>query len=164
MGGLLRALTLGGALILGGALAIWPGPSQAAPECREDAVYLRGDWGSARFSVEIADSVGERARGLMHRESLPRSAGMLFVYHQSTAVAFWMKNTLIPLDLLFIDARGVVQKVHARAVPHDLTQIPASDVKAVLEINGGLAKAMGIGVGSEMLHPSFGRDAAWSCD
>ncbi len=156
----MRALVL---LFLGAVL--WPAVLSAAPLCRDDTVYLRGPWGSARFSVEIADSVGERARGLMYREHMARSAGMLFVYARPTYVSFWMKNTLIPLDMIFVDGRGVVQKVHSRAVPGDLTQIPGGDgIKAVLEINGGLARAMGIDVGSEMLHPSFGRGAAWACD
>ena len=139
-------------------------PGWAAETCRDDAVFLRGPWGSARFSVEIADTIASRARGLMHRESLPKSHGMLFIYGRPSNVAFWMKNTLIPLDMIFLDADGVVQKVHHRAIPGDLTQIPGGDhILAVLEINGGLAEAMGITEGSQMRHPAFGRGAAWPC-
>jgi uncharacterized membrane protein (UPF0127 family) len=139
-------------------------PSLAVAVCAEDQVDLRGDWGSARFSVEVADDTGERAEGLMFRESLPRSAGMLFIYPQPQRVQFWMKNTLIPLDMIFADDRGVVTRVRSQAVPGDLTPIDGGPgVVAVLEINGGLAEAMGIGPGSELRHPALGDDAAWSC-
>ncbi|MCF3594148.1 DUF192 domain-containing protein [Rhodobacteraceae bacterium LMO-12] len=136
-----------------------------AESCREDTVFLRGEWGTARFNVELADTVRLRARGLMHRDSLPTSAGMLFIYPRPSFVAFWMKNTRIPLDMIFLDAQGVVQRVHHQAVPGDLTQIPGgSNILAVLEINGGLARAIGITEGSEMHHPAFGAKAAWPCE
>ena len=133
--------------------------------CREDNVKLRGPWGQARFSVEVADSVGERARGLMFREDMPKSRGMLFIYPRPSIVSFWMKNTLIPLDMLFLDDMGVVQRVHHRAIPGDLSHIPGGQgILAVLEINGGLAEAMGITAGTQMQHPAFGAGAAWSCE
>ncbi|MFD3189577.1 DUF192 domain-containing protein [Sedimentitalea sp. HM32M-2] len=152
----LVALTLG--LLLGGGSAV-----QAA--CRDDVVYLRGDWGQARFSIELADTSGARSRGLMFRETLPRAAGMLFVYERPQRASFWMKNTLIPLDMLFIDRRGRVTRVHHRAKPGDLTPIEGGDkVYAVLEINGGLAAAYGIANGTQVRHPVFsGAAAAWPC-
>ncbi|MEM6304497.1 MAG: DUF192 domain-containing protein [Pseudomonadota bacterium] len=133
--------------------------------CREDAVHLRGDWGQARFSVEIADDMQERAVGLMNRESLPLSAGMLFVYERPQPLSFWMRNTLIPLDMIFVDARGVVQHIHHEAIPLDETSIFGGDALThVLEINGGLARRMGIDVGSTLRHPSFAQEnAAWPC-
>ena len=134
-------------------------------ECRVDSVQLRGDWGEARFTVELADDARERQTGLMHRLDLPMSAGMLFVYHQTRVLSFWMKNTLIPLDMIFLDETGQVVKIHERAIPHDLTSI-SSEVPAryVLEINGGLARALGITEGSELRHPSvFQHLAAWPC-
>nr|MCU0912617.1 DUF192 domain-containing protein [Paracoccaceae bacterium] len=89
-----------------------------------------------------------------------------FVYERPQPVAFWMKNTLIPLDMVFTDAAGVVTKVHENAVPHDLTAIPGGgDVLTVLEINGGLARAIGIAPGAELRHPALPQDAAaWPCD
>ncbi len=164
----------GGALDLDGAretapFAAMPDGAGAAlvpgvEGCETGEVRLRWEGGQARFSVEIADDSDERAQGLMHRESMARSAGMLFVYPRAGRVSFWMRNTLIPLDMIFMDSQGVVQKVHSNAVPHDETPIPGGDgILAVLEINGGLAKAFGIGPGAQMLHPAFGTGAAWPC-
>ncbi|TCM86067.1 DUF192 domain-containing protein [Rhodovulum steppense] len=148
-------------LILGLSLAL---AGSAAADCAENHVDLRGDWGSARFSVEIADDEMSRARGLMHRETMPASAGMLFVYDQPQRVAFWMENTLIPLDMIFVGPEGLVLRVHQNARPLDRTPIDGGEgVLAVLEINGGLADRLGIGPGSELRHPAFGPDAAWPC-
>jgi len=145
--------------------AVTAGAGQAG-ECRDDQVMLRGEWGQARFTVELADTPAEQNRGLMHREELARSAGMLFVYPRPQRVGFWMKNTLIPLDMIFLDATGTVRHVHHEAQPHDTTPIfGGSDVLAVLEINGGLARQYGISEGTEILHPAFAADsAAWPCD
>ena len=140
--------------------------AQTVPACREDSAYLRGPFGTARFAVELADDAQSRARGLMFRKSLPRSAGMLFVYERPQRVAFWMRNTFIPLDMLFIDGSGQVVKVHSNAVPRDPTPIEGGDnILMVLEINGGLARAMGIAPGAQLRHPSLPQPAAlWPCD
>jgi len=136
----------------------------ASAECSDDTLALRGAFGTARFTVEIADDGAERARGLMFVEDLPASAGMLFVYDSPGPQSFWMKNTLIPLDMLFIRPDGTVQHVHENAVPGDLTPITGGDgVLAVLEINGGLAGQLGIEAGAEVRHPAFGAGAAWPC-
>lgn len=137
----------------------------AAQDCRMDRVDLRGDFGTASFVVDVADSQRERNRGLMGRDKLSFGAGMLFVYDRPQRVAFWMENTLIPLDMIFMDARGVVQKVHANAIPGDRTAIPGGDaIQYVLEINGGLAARMGIVPGTELRHPAIDpARAAWSC-
>ena len=139
------------------------GPAMA--ECRPDYVHLQGDWGSAQFSVEIADTVEERAKGLMFRRQMARGAGMLFVYESPQRASFWMKNTLIPLDMIFLDATGTVTRVHSNAVPGDLTAIDGGEgVWAVLEINGGLAERYGIAEGSVMRHEVFAKGpAAWPC-
>ncbi|KIC08492.1 hypothetical protein RA19_20960 [Leisingera sp. ANG-M1] len=136
-----------------------------AADCAPGRVDLRGSWGQIGFSVEIADDEQERAQGLMFRESLPRGAGMLFVYEHPQTAAFWMKNTLIPLDIIFLDENGLVTTVHENAVPGDLTPIPGGDhVFAVLEINGGLARRYGISAGTQMRHEIFSRTAAvWPC-
>jgi len=134
--------------------------------CDQQLVQLRGDWGQASFVVEIADDRAERSQGLMNRESMPRSAGMLFVYEQPQPVSFWMENTLIPLDMIFVDPTGLVTQVHENARPLDRTPIPGGDrVLYVLEINGGLAGVLGIAAGSQMRTPLVDRDiAVWPCN
>ncbi len=139
---------------------------QAHAACSDDQVFLKGDWGQARFTVSVADDAQERAQGLMHVETMPTSTGMLFIYDRPQRLVFWMKNTLIPLDMLFVDETGTVQFIHNQAQPLDLTPIDGGDnLVSVLEINGGLAKSMGITVGTTLRHPAFAQDlAAWPCD
>lgn len=140
------------------------GPVLAA-DCALDSVDVRGDWGQAAFNVEVADTPKERSRGLMFRESMARAAGMLFVYEAPQPASFWMKNTLIELDMLFADRTGRITHVHHRAIPGDLSAIKGGRaIYAVLEINGGLARSYGIAEGSIMRHPAFaGGPAAWPC-
>lgn len=141
-------------------------PLPAAAACRADLVELRGPGGQARFTVEVADTPAARAQGLMFREHLPSGAGMLFVFERPGRVAFWMRNTLIPLDMIFADPAGRVTRVHAMARPRDETPIDGGEgVQFVLEINGGLAARLGLAEGWEMRHPAIGGDgAAWPCD
>ena len=152
---------------LGISLCLWVlGASVAqAQECRQDRVALRGDWGQAAFTVEVADDPDERAQGLMNRESMAKTSGMLFVYPRPKRVGFWMKNTLIELDMIFADRTGTVQHVHHRAQPHDERPVFGGDnIQYVLEINGGLADRLGISQGSELRHPAIdGKAAAWPC-
>lgn len=152
---------LSGALAAG--LILTAGVARA--DCRDDRVTLRGDWGQARFGVEVADDPAERARGLMHRESLPASRGMLFVYDRPQRMSFWMRNTLIPLDIIFLDSSGRVIRVHENARPRDETPIPSGGIaRYVLEINGGFARRLGIDVGTELRHTAIPADAAaWPC-
>jgi uncharacterized membrane protein (UPF0127 family) len=128
-------------------------------------VLLRGDWGQARFRVEIADDGKERAQGLMFRDNMAKGAGMLFVYPRpQVAISFWMRNTRIPLDIIFLDETGTVQRIAHDAVPYDETPLPGGGgIQYVLEINGGLAKAMGIAKGTQLQHPTIGALAAWPC-
>ncbi|GAB4267215.1 MAG: DUF192 domain-containing protein [Pararhodobacter sp.] len=138
----------------------------ALAECRDDRVSLRGPGGQAGFTVEIADTDATRALGLMHRESMPRFSGMLFVFDRPQRAVFWMENTLIPLDMLFIDARGVVQRIHPMARPLDRTPIDGGpDILYVLEINGGMAEMLGLEPGAELRHPRIDpAQAAWPCE
>ncbi|TAJ88584.1 MAG: DUF192 domain-containing protein [Reyranella sp.] len=110
-----------------------------------------------KFDVELALDDTQRARGLMFREKLGPYEGMLFDFYKEAPVSFWMKNTLIPLDMVFIAADGTIKSVHANAVPHSTETIPSQfPVRAVLEINGGSAKLLGIKPGDKVLHPIFG--------
>lgn len=140
-------------------------PAGAWASCSDEVVQLRGDWGEARFRVEVADDPAERSQGLMHRTEMAASAGMLFVYPAPQRAVFWMRNTLIPLDMIFADVSGTVTHVHENAIPLDETNIDGGDgVQFVLEINGGLAGAMGIVPGSELRHPAIpAPDAVWPC-
>ena len=140
--------------------------SAGLAECSETRADLRGDWGTARFTVELADEPDEREQGLMFRESMAQSAGMLFLYDAPQRATFWMRNTLIPLDMIFVDPAGTVTFVHENAVPLDETTIDGGPgVLMVLEINGGLAGRLGIGPGSELRHPALDQtSAAWPCD
>ena len=106
------------------------------------------------FRVEVADTKASRARGLMHREHLAAQSGMLFLYPAPQSVSFWMRNTLIPLDMLFIDQAGLVSMIHHRAEPHDEKLIYGDkEVLSVLEINSGVATQLGITLRSEVQSP-----------
>ena len=133
-------------------------------ECAEDTVGMRGAFGSAQFDVTVADTNDERARGLMFVEQMDPMAGMLFVYERPQRVSFWMRNTLIPLDMVFVGADGVVDHIHPNAQPLDETPIfGGTDIQYVLELNGGMADRLGLAVGDEMQHPSFAGEVAWPC-
>lgn len=152
-------------VVIGVVLAVMVGlPALAA--CAPGVVELKGPRGVSRFNIELADTDATRSRGLMHRERLPSAAGMLFIYDRPGRAVFWMKNTLIPLDMIFADPTGTVLRVHENAIPHDETPIDGGDgILAVLEINGGLARRLGIGPGTVLRHPSFADGpAAWPCN
>ena len=143
-----------------------PGHALADAACAPDRVDLRWEGGRESFAVEVADDAAERAKGLMFRETMPLAEGMLFVYEAPKRPGFWMKNTLIPLDMVFVDPTGTVTRVHANAVPGDLNPIDGGDnVQYVLEINGGLAGKLGIAPGAVLRHPAIAASrAAWPCD
>ncbi|KJZ19983.1 DUF192 domain-containing protein [Loktanella sp. S4079] len=133
--------------------------------CAEDKVTVSGDWGQARFSVDVADDPQERARGLMFVEDLPIMSGMLFVYEQPQPVSFWMQNTLIPLDMIFAAPDGEILSIHENAIPLETTPIPGGDgILVVLEINGGLSARLGIAEGDFLQHPALGSKAFLNCD
>ena len=133
--------------------------------CSPDAAELRHDGALVRFDIEIADDHEERARGLMFREEMPLTSGMLFIYDRPQPVSFWMKNTLIPLDMLFIDATGTVRRIAENTTPLSTEGVPGGDdILMVLEINGGAARMMGLGEGAELRHPALDQStAAWPC-
>lgn len=146
-------------------IATLPGLVLAEAACAPGRVDLRWQGGGESFAVELADSPDERSRGLMFRQEMAPDAGMLFVYESPRPASFWMKNTLIPLDMIFADATGRVTRVHANAVPGDLTPIDGgTGVLFVLEVNGGLAARLGITPGAVLRHPAVPQTtAAWPC-
>jgi uncharacterized protein len=147
-------------------LALLPATAMAEATCAPDRLDLRWTDGDEAFAVEVADDAEERSRGLMFREELAPASGMLFVYDAPRRVQFWMKNTLIPLDMVFADPTGTVTRVHEGAVPGDLTPIDGGDgVQFVLEINAGLAGKLGIVPGATLRHPAIpAATAAWPCE
>ena len=137
----------------------------ANAECRPDRVDLKNDQAQVRFNIELAQTPQERSRGLMFRDNLPARSGMLFVFDPPQRVAFWMKNTLIPLDMIFTDRTGLVTHVHEGAIPGDQTPIEGGDsVFAVLEVNAGLSSRYGIRPGTWVRHEIFSQGPAiWPC-
>jgi uncharacterized membrane protein (UPF0127 family) len=110
------------------------------------------------FSVEVATTYEQLAQGLMYRRTLAADAGMLFDFGQTKPVSMWMKNTLIPLDMLFLAADGKVAGIAERAVPGSLATISSpGPVRGVLELNGGTAARLGIKPGDRLLHPLFAK-------
>lgn len=155
-----------GTATLVAAFAFLTSAAAAKAPCSLDRVDLRWADGRESFVVERADTPETRARGLMFRPSLDMASGMLFIYDTPRRPQFWMKNTLIPLDMIFADATGTVTRVHSNAVPGDLTPIDGGEgVALVLEINGGLAETLRIAPGTEMRYPAIDQTkAAWPCD
>ena len=108
------------------------------------------------FTVELAVTSKARQQGLMHRREMPRNVGMLFIFPSVGLQSFWMKDTLITLDILFLDTKGRVVHVHHNAQPRSLIPIaPKVAAHAVLEINGGLSRELGIRPGDFVHHPSL---------
>jgi len=108
------------------------------------------------FAVEMASTPAEQARGLMDRRGLPEGQGMLFDFHHEQLTSFWMKNTYIPLDMIFIRGDGRILRIVENTVPLSEVLIPSGGpVRAVLEVNGGTAKKLGIAPGDRVAHPIF---------
>jgi len=136
------------------------------PACPLERISIDGPFGTAVFNVDVVADEASRAQGLMHVQSMPLSKGMLFIYDRPQPLSFWMRNTLIELDMLFIDSAGVIRHIHPRAQPLDETAITpgAMPLLGVLEINGGLARRLGIEVGAVLRHPAFAEaDQPWVC-
>lgn len=154
---LIRAAALG--LLVGLASCAQPAekaaPAQADGAHRE-VVVIETARGPQTFYAEIADDERERAQGLMFRREMASDHGMLFLFDAPEQLGFWMRNTYIPLDLIFIDENGRVLNIAERAQPYSEANIPSrGPAKAVLEINGGLSSELGIAEGDRVRHPSL---------
>jgi uncharacterized membrane protein (UPF0127 family) len=123
---------------------------------RTPLVIERLDGSTEKFEVELALKPQEFAQGLMNRESMADNHGMLFYFGNSAERRFWMKNTLIPLDILFIKENGEIHHIHKNAQPHDLSGVPSmGNATAALEINGGLTTKLNIQTGDKIRHAVF---------
>ena len=108
------------------------------------------------FLVEVARTEEEKKIGLMFRKTLAKNAGMLFLYKREALRLMWMKNTFVPLDILFIDKKGVIKRVVKRTTPHSLATISSrKSVLAVLELRGGITSSLEIKKGDRIEHPAF---------
>ena len=135
--------------------------AEAASKTKLDKLVILSKDKRHRFSVEIADTPKEQRKGLMHRNHLEQDRGMLFVFDNRKMRAFWMKNTHIPLDMLFIGKSGRIRHIHHNAKPNNRRRISSQvPVRAVLEINGGLARKYGIDKGDTVHHSVFGNALA----
>ena len=144
-------------------LALLPALAAAAPVAAQSPVAfgqseltIETGAGSQRFLVEVATSEQQKSRGLMFRSEMAADAGMLFVYDTPHVVTMWMRNTLIPLDMLFIDSEGRIAHIAERAVPRsDKTISSRARVTGVLELNGGTVRRLGIAVGDRVVSPAL---------
>ena len=108
------------------------------------------------FAVELASTPEEQAKGLMFRRELPEGQGMLFDFHHEQPTSFWMKNTYVPLDMIFIRGDGRILRISENTVPLSEALISSGGpVRAVLEVNAGIAKKLGIAPGDRVAHPIF---------
>ena len=156
------------AVICSVALGIGAGPAPATAQSAvaqtpsqqatlERLVIVTAD-GEIAFQVEVMRTMDERARGLMFRRYLPRDRGMLFDFAVEAQVAMWMKDTYIPLDMLFIRKDGTISQIVDNTEPHSTRTIPSKEpVYSVLEINGGAAANMGIKPGDKVVHALFAK-------
>jgi uncharacterized membrane protein (UPF0127 family) len=136
----------------------WAQPQQVQSRISFEAseLFIESGGQRHRFAVEMADTDERRALGLMYRTTLPVDAGMLFDFKVDQPVAMWMRNTRIPLDMLFIRRDGRVANIAQRAIPFSEATISSQGpVRAVLELNGGTAERLGIKAGDRVVHPMF---------
>jgi uncharacterized membrane protein (UPF0127 family) len=123
-------------------------------------LVLKTDSGEHSFNVEVATSERERAIGLMFRRSLPETGGMLFLYDQPQRAAMWMRNTYIPLDMIFISADGRVHRIETNTEPFSTDVIPSEgEVVGVLELNAGQADRIGLKRGDLVIYPGLAEGA-----
>lgn len=153
----LRSLTFIFTLLVATAAAA-QSPTEVTFE--RSALVIVGEAERHEFDVELALTPEQLSRGLMFRRAMAPNAGMLFDFGKRTQrVSMWMKNTILPLDMLFIDAGGRIESIAERTVPQSLVAISSRGlVRGVLELNGGTVSRLGIKPGDRVEHPIFGNE------
>ena len=132
--------------------------AQERVEFEQSELVIETTDGDHRFDVELAVSGQQKSRGLMFRREMAADAGMLFIYERDAVLTMWMRNTYLPLDMLFVEADGRIARIAARAVPlSDRTISSRTRVRAVLELNAGTVRRLGIKAGDQVVHPAFDR-------
>ena len=133
-------------------------PTRAQPElAKEKLVIVTHDGKQHDFSVEIARTPDQETTGLMFRPSVPPDGGMLFIWPQAQESQMWMRNTIAPLDMVFINADGTVRHIAENTVPQSLAVIDSHGaVKATLEVAAGTAVRLDIRVGDKVLSKALG--------
>ena len=141
-------------------LAVMVAAPPAAGRLATEKIVIDTRKGPKTFTLEIAADDAARAKGLMHRTRLAHDAGMLFDFHKPVMTAFWMKDTPLPLDIIFVRPDGTVSMVAANAPPNSTSEIVSPEpVRAVIELNGGAARDFGIGPGDKVHAKAFGDTA-----
>jgi uncharacterized membrane protein (UPF0127 family) len=130
--------------------------ASAAPAQQLQPLEIASKNGVHIFGVELATTPEEQARGLMFRRELPPMQGMLFDFKREQPTSFWMKNTYVSLDMIFIRADGTIARIAENTVPLSEAMVPSGGpVRAVLEVVAGTAKKLGIAPGDRVSHPIF---------
>jgi uncharacterized protein len=143
------------AVVLTASLLLAPALAQQAVGPREQ-LLIATENGEKEFQVEIADDPRETSIGLMFRREMAENEGMLFDFGAEAPRSFWMQNTYIPLDMIFIKADGTIDSIAERATPLSEKSVPSKGaVRFVLEINGGLSDTLGIEAGDKVLGPAI---------
>jgi uncharacterized membrane protein (UPF0127 family) len=138
------------------ALPALPALAQGLQNFAKETLTIRSQGKEHRLTVEIARTPAQQAQGLMYRRRMAADAGMLFLHTGPRRAQMWMKNTYIPLDMLFIAPDGRIDQIVERTTPHSLeTIVSNSAVSAVLELNAGTAYRLGLKPGDRVVHPAF---------
>ena len=152
-----RTLLAGLALLPIAAYAQYPGPTAAQPELPKEKLVIVTSSGAHDFTVEMAISPMQQETGLMFRPAVPADGGMLFDWGQPRDSTMWMRNTIAPLDMLFIQGDGTISHIAENTTPRSLAQIPSGGaVRATLELAAGTAARLKIKVGDKVQQRIFG--------
>ena len=149
----LRAVALAALVVLGGVVTA-PAPARADVTVADQSLEVVTAKGRQRFVVEVVDTAESRAKGLMFRTEMAPNHGMLFDFRREELVWFWMKNTYLPLDMIFARADGTILSIAENTTPLSEAMVPSNGpVRFVLELNAGSAARLGLKAGDRLAHP-----------
>ena len=144
------------AIVIGAVLCVAEPAAPASVSFEESPLTVDAANGQFEFLVEMAVSPAQRSQGLMFRESLAEDRGMLFDFGKPQRAMMWMRNTYVPLDMLFIDEDGQITQIAGNTQPlSDAVIASREPVRAVLELRGGVSAKLGIKPGDRVIHPLF---------